>query len=153
MQLRSKYIPEDAACATHAKLEPSSITIHWVGPYPKQTPDIVRDWWINSKGEPSAHFVVKDEDVLQCWPLDTVAWHAGCHTGNYQSIGIEVVPEDIDGRFSEKSIKTLKELIAYINEQVGTTLPVVRHYDWSGKKCPQFYVDSNEWRNLLKQIL
>lgn len=150
MKLKVDYIPDNLPCDTKAKFsdgQPSVITIHWIGPYPSQTPDIVRNWWIVSKGEASAHFVIKDEDVLQCWPIDKIAWHAGCRAGNYSSIGIEVVPCNIQGRFSEKSIKTLKELLDTLPK-----LPLVRHFDWTGKDCPRYYCDNNEWKELLEKL-
>lgn len=150
MKLIEKFIPEGTKCDTKQHFaggQPSAITLHWVGPYPGQTPDVVRDYWINSNGEASAHFIVKDDTVLQCWPLDKVAWHAGCKAGNLTSIGIEVIPCNIAGRFSEKTIATLKELLNSIPR-----MPIVRHFDWTGKQCPAYYVNSNEWEELLKKL-
>lgn len=150
MKLIKKFIPDNVKCDTKMKFaggQPSVITIHWVGPYPDQTPDDVRDWWIKSNGEASAHFIVKEDEVMQCWPLDKIAWHAGCGAGNKSSIGIEVIPCNIQGRFSEKTISTLKELINTLPR-----LPLIRHYDWTGKDCPKFYVDSNEWHELLVKL-
>lgn len=151
MNLIKKLIPDGLKCDTHMKFadgQPSVITIHWIGPYPNQTPDIVRDWWIKSGGEASAHFIVKDDDVLQCWETNKVAWHAGCKSGNLTSIGIEVIPCDKEGKFSKRSIQTLKELLATLPK-----LPIVRHYDWTGKDCPKYYCNSNEWEKLLLELL
>lgn len=150
MEIKQNFIPEDSRCATHHGFDngqASVITIHWIGPYPGQTPEQVRDYWIKSGGEASAHFIIKNDECLQCWPLDTVAWHAGCRAGNYTSLGIEVVPETVDGKFSDKSIETLKALLATLPKW-----PVVRHYDWTGKDCPKYYCDTNKWEDLLKKI-
>ena len=150
MKLIKKLIPEDAACATHESFgstQPTTITVHWTGPYPGQSPEMVRDWWIKSKGKASAHVIIKDDIVLQCWELDQIAWHAGCAAGNTTSIGIEVIPENTEGKFSEKSIATLKEYLATIPD-----LPLVRHYDWTGKDCPKYYCDNAKWQELLKQL-
>jgi N-acetylmuramoyl-L-alanine amidase CwlA len=150
MQLIKKLLPANLKCDTHehfAAGQPSVVTIHWVGPYPNQTPDIVRDWWIKSGGEASAHFVIKDDECMQCWETDKVAWHAGCKSGNSVSIGIEVIPCDKEGRFSEKSIATLKELLDSL-----PYMPVVRHHDWTGKDCPRYYCNSDKWQELLKQL-
>lgn len=155
MKLRQDFIPDTAKCCTHHAFDNGKavgVTLHWTGPYPNQEPEVVRDWWIASGGEASAHFIVKDDEVLQCWPLDRVAWHAGCRPGNYQTIGIEVIPKNTAGEFSEKSIKTLKELLAFINEQLGIKAPIVRHFDWTGKHCPEYYCDTNKWKQLLKEI-
>lgn len=151
MKLVQHFIPEDAKCNTHHGLDngmASTVTIHWIGPFPGQTPEQVRNYWISSKGEASAHFIIKDEECLQCWPLEKAAWHAGCRPGNYTSIGIEVVPEDTDGRFSDKSITTLKELL----DRYFPNRPLVRHYDWTGKDCPKFYVDREHWTGLLEKL-
>lgn len=151
MKLVQHFIPEDAKCNTHHGLDngmASTVTIHWVGPFPGQTPEQVRNYWISSKGEASAHFIIKDEECLQCWPIEHAAWHAGCRPGNYTSIGIEVIPEDTDGRFSDKSIATLKELL----DRYFPNWPLVRHYDWTGKDCPKFYVDREHWAGLLEKL-
>lgn len=147
MKLKIDYIPDNLPCDTKLHFTgtaPDSITIHWTGPYPGQSPKDVRQWWIDSGGEASAHFIVKDDEVLQCWPIDKIAWHAGCRIGNYTSIGIEVIPCDKEGRFSDKSIMTLKELLNTLPNR-----PLIRHYDWTGKDCPKFYVDRQKWTELL----
>lgn len=149
MTLTKALIPKSAKCATGEKFtngEPSVITIHWIGPYPGQTPGMVRDWWIKSGGEPSAHFVVKDDVVLQCWETDTIAWHAGA-VGNAASIGIEVCPCNVEGEFNDKTIETLKELLDTLPR-----LPLVRHFDWTGKACPAYYCDSKKWQELLERL-
>lgn len=148
LKIKEAFIPDTCSCATHHGFDNgkfSVITIHWIGPYPGQTPEQVRNYWITSKGEASAHFIIKDDECLQCWPLDVVAWHAGCRAGNYSSIGIEVIPKDTDGEFSEKSINTLKQLLDTLPK-----LPIVRHYDWTGKDCPKYYCNNERWERLLK---
>ncbi len=150
MKLTVNYIPDTAKCATHHGFDngqASIITIHWTGPLSEQTPAQVRDYWINSKGEASAHFIIKDDECLQCWPTDTVAWHAGCRAGNYTSLGIEIIPMNKDGEFSKQSIQTLKELLHTLPK-----LPLVRHYDWTGKECPKYYCDVNKWQQLLLKL-
>ena len=150
MKLVKKFIPDSAKCNSKLHFidnQPSVITLHWVGPYPGQTPDIVRDYWIKSDGDASAHFIVKDDEVLQCWPLDKIAWHAGCRSGNNTSIGIEVIPQSMKGEFSEKTITALKELLDSLPR-----MPIVRHFDWTGKACPAYYVDSNKWSELLEKL-
>ena len=98
------------------------------------------------KGEASAHFIVKDSEVLQCWPTSKVAWHAGCKQGNDTSIGIEVIPMNVEGEFSKLSIKTLRQLLDTL-----PLVPIIRHYDWTGKECPKYYCNSR-WEQLLKEL-
>jgi len=118
------------------------IIIHWIGPY-AHAPASVRNWWENGsdgKGvRASAHFVVKDEFVLQCLPLNEVGWHSG-NMRNYSSIGIEVSPKDATGEFSEKTINTLRELVGHIKKETNRNLELERHFDGFQKKdCPRFY--------------
>ena len=149
MKFRINYIPEGSKCDTKRFLDNTATgTIHWIGPYPEQTPDQVRKYWIDSNGEASAHFIIKDDECLQCWPISKAAWHAGGPAGNYSSIGIEVIPENKEGRFSDASIETLRELL----DKYFKDLPLVRHYDWSSKDCPKYYVDSNNWTDLLEKL-
>lgn len=111
-----------------------SITIHWIGPYPYQAVNNPRQWWIESPDAASAHFILKDDTVLRTVPIDEVAYHCGCKAGNYSSIGIEVIPDDRAGEFSELSIQTLKELLRTLRK-----VELKRHYDWTGKDCPLYY--------------
>ena len=118
------------------------IIIHWVGPYLQRitTP---RDWWENGSDgngvQSSAHFIVRDFDVLQALPLDEVGWHSG-DARNYCSIGIEVCPMNLTGEFSLDTIATLKELIAHIRVTYPGATLIERHYDGVQKKdCPRYY--------------
>ena len=54
----------------------------------------------------SAHYIIKDNDVLQTLPLNEVGWHSG-DMRNYHSIGIEVIPMNTQGEFSKDTILTL----------------------------------------------
>lgn len=150
MIFEKKLIPETAKCYTGKKFPepPSCITIHWIGPYPGQTPDIVRNYWIDSGNEASAHFIVKGDKVLQCVETTDIAWHAGCSIGNATSIGIEVCPCNVDGEFDTETIETLKELLDF----KLPPLPLIRHYDWTGKNCPKYYCNGTTWRALLEKL-
>ena len=79
--------------------------------------------------------------------VNKVAWHAGCKAGNNTSIGIEVIPKNAAGEFSDRSIATLKELLDSLPH-----LPIVRHYDWTGKACPAYYTNNDKWQELLKKL-
>lgn len=146
MKLIQDFLPEDLPCDTKSFFkggQPDSYTIHWVGPYPGQSPKTVRDWWESSNMEASAHFIIKDDLCLQCLPIWKTAYHTGNLVGNKTSIGIEVIPKNLEGEFSQKSIETIKELLLILAPK-----PVMRHYDWSGKDCPKFYIDDDKWEKL-----
>jgi hypothetical protein len=128
--------------------KPVRIIIHWIGPYPGQAVSTPFTWWslgLDGKGvQASAHFIVKDDDVLQCLPLDEVGWHTG-DGRNYDSIGIEVIPMNTEGEFSAATIETLRELVRHIRTETGLPLPLERHFDGLQKKdCPRFYTPCSE---------
>jgi|GEM_PF-5859212 len=124
----------------------TKIILHWIGPYPKHTPAGVRNWWENGSDkngvQASAHFIVKDDECLQCLPLNEIGWHSG-DTRNHESIGIEVVPMNATGEFSTTTIQTLKELLQHIKKEIKIDLKIERHFDGVQKKdCPRFYTPS-----------
>jgi hypothetical protein len=136
-------------------VKPRSITIHWIGPYPNQEVETPRNWWItgpDGKGiQASAHFIVKEDRVIQCIPTCEVAWHCGS-SGNYSSIGIEVIPANLDGVFSAATISTLRELLASL-----PPLELLRHFDWTKKDCPKWYTPLGKggdaaWEQLKKEL-
>lgn len=116
---------------------PTSITIHWIGPYPNQQPMDPRAWWLKGPDgqglAASAHYIVKDDKCVQCIPENEVAWHTG-GKGNYSSIGIEVIPMNKMGEFSLDTIETLIKLLKQLPK-----LELKRHYDWTQKDCPRYY--------------
>jgi len=119
------------------------IIIHWIGPFPNHTPLGVRNWWENGNDglgvRASAHFIVKDDEVLQCLPLGEIGWHSG-DMRNHNSIGIEVIPMNTAGEFSQQTINTLRGLVKYIRVDTGKNLEIERHFDSVQKKdCPRFY--------------
>jgi N-acetyl-anhydromuramyl-L-alanine amidase AmpD len=136
------------------------IMVHWIGPYPNQTPNIVRNWWENGSDktgvQASAHFVVKDNDVLQTLPMNKVGWHSG-DSRNYHSIGIEVIPMNAQGEFSEASMETLAKLVKDIRIEYPDT-KIVRHFDGTQKKdCPRWYTPlefdgDKRWTELVRRI-
>jgi N-acetylmuramoyl-L-alanine amidase CwlA len=146
------------------KQPPSLIVIHWIGPYftnPRSRVDSTRNWWENGadgKGVyASAHFVAFEDCVLQCLPLDEIGFHSGDQR-NYSSIGIEVVPVNEAGEFSQKTVETLKALCDCVKKETGRGMAIERHYDGRQKKdCPRWYtpyvIDGEKrWQNL-KEVL
>jgi len=119
------------------------LIIHWIGPYPGQAVTSTWNHFENGDGgkgvAASAHFIVKETDVLQCLPLNEVGWHSG-DMRNFDSIGIEVIPANAAGEFSVTTVETLRELVAHIRKETGRPLPLERHYDGAQKKdCPRYY--------------
>jgi hypothetical protein len=119
------------------------IIIHWIGPYPNQAVSTPWQWWEKGSDgngvQASAHFIVKNDDIIQCLPLDEVGWHSG-DSRNYNSIGIEVIPKNEQGEFGSITIDALKRLVQHIRDEIGLPLPLERHFDGTQKKdCPRYY--------------
>jgi N-acetyl-anhydromuramyl-L-alanine amidase AmpD len=119
-----------------------TVVLHWNGPYPNQSPITVRDWFERGSDgngiHASYHFVVKDGVVLQLLPLTEVAWHSG-DSRNRHSIGVCAIPENEAGEFSNATIETLRDVVAYIRTCHPDAV-LTRHYDGTQKKdCPRFY--------------
>jgi len=147
MKITEKYLSlcKNARSGIRFSKDIERIIIHWIGPYPNQSATSPWNWWENGsdgKGiKASAHFIVKDDAVLQSLPLNEIGWHSG-DARNLDSIGIEVVPKNLAGEFSDTTIATLRDLVAHIRKEIGKPLPLERHYDGVQKKdCPRYYTD------------
>ena len=69
-------------------------------------------------------------------------------------IHIEVCHPDKSGKFTEKSIAALAELVPYLMKKYNIDANnVVRHYDLTGKHCPMYYVDNARWAELKRRII
>lgn len=150
MIFKQDFLPENAPTDSLKYFKnglAESITIHWTGENYRQSPEVVRNYWLESGGNVSTHFIIKDEKCLQCVPITKICYHTGVLVGNNTSIGIEVIAQNGKGEFSDMSIKTLRELLSILPQ-----LPIFRHYDWSGKDCPRYYTDKSLWEQLKKQI-
>ena len=126
---------------------PESITIHWTGEKIFQSPETVWQHFNSIKTQVAAHFIVKNDEVIQCIPLPHTAYHCGNVIGNNTSVAIEVIAENTLGEFSKKSIQTLRELYFLLGQ-----IPLERHFDWNGKDCPRYYLDETRWSKLKSQI-
>ena len=110
-----------------------------------------------------AHFFIDQEGVIvRSIPMNRAAYAVGgtrYKTGgslhnvatNFNSVSIELC-DIVDKEPSEKMIKALKELISYIQKYCPNAKNIIRHYDVTGKPCPQRYVDDKEWNKFLAKI-
>lgn len=153
MNIIKRLIPEGSPARPGTGISSiTSITLHWIGAFPGQTVNDPWNYWVNRRLQCSAHYVVKNDDVLQAIPITEVAYHCGKPEGNLTSIGIEVVPCNIAGEFNKVTIATLKELFVLLPD-----VPLMRHYDWTKKDCPRFYTPHVEggdirWAQLVKEL-
>ncbi len=101
----------------------------------------------------SAHFIIGfDGDIIQCIPLDEIAY--AVKTRNEDSISIECCYLDEDGKFTRDTYKSLLKLLNWLLDTYQLEPEdVLRHYDEGGKECPKYYVQyQEEWDKLLVDL-
>ena len=113
------------------------------------------------RGSSAHYFVGHAGDVWQCVEDANVSWHCGALKYNHKycrndnSIGIEMCCRKGDQWYFEPAtiaatIDLVRELMAKYNIPVEN---VIRHYDVSGKRCPEPYVRNiNDWENFKLQL-
>lgn len=126
---------------------------------------------IGNKIYASAHYVVDDENIIQCLPDNEVGFHvgarwskfkpaalklmgnpaAGTDSPNNYTIGIEMCVNS-DGDFSKTRQHTI-DLVRYLltKHQLGIDA-VLRHYDITGKDCPKMLLNEDIWAAFKHEI-
>ena len=104
------------------------------------------------------YFIGHNGEIWQCVEDDDIAWHCGANTykhpycRNSNSIGIELCcKKAVNGTwfFEEETIKAAIELTKELMKKYNIPVSnVIRHYDVTGKICPEPYVrDVQAWHN------
>ena len=104
----------------------------------------------------SAHYFVDAQDIVQSVPDSGRAWHCGAASyrhpecRNDNSIGVELccyTNGDGTWYFAPGTVDNAVQLVRSLMAQYGIDIDhVVRHYDVTGKVCPEPYVrDSAAW--------
>ena len=112
----------------------------------------------------SAHFFVDENEIWQTVNLANTAWHCGSETGYYynscrnvNSIGIEMCSRtDSNGRYYIKE-ETVQRAVALVQELMAKyNVPasrVLRHYDVTGKACPEPFVrQPAQWERFKQEV-
>ncbi len=130
-----------------------NIVVHYTGNAGSTADQNWRNFENNKPGT-SAHFIIGlDGEIIQCMPLDEVAWAVGTE-GNYTSISIEVCHPDSTGKFTDASYESLVRLVSWLCNTFGLGRDdVLRHYDYervnsSGvvwhKQCPLYWANAKD---------
>lgn len=103
----------------------------------------------------SAHYFVDETSIYQSIEDKNIAWHCGANSykhpycRNSNSLGVELCSYITGGKYAFKpktvdnAVWLVKELMAKYNVPITN---VLRHYDVTGKICPEPYVrDSEAW--------
>lgn len=121
----------------------------------------------------SAHFFVGfDGEIWQAVETEDIAWHCGASSykhadcRNSNSIGIEMCVRkrnaasmgaiDKDWYFEDATVEAAAELTRYLMDKYGVPAShVIRHYDVTGKICPNPYVyntTGHTWNEFKRKI-
>lgn len=117
----------------------------------------------------SAHYFVDEGDTIwRCVSDKNISWHCGgglqgsgghsyykiCTNSN--SIGIEMCSRILNGKyyFKDRTIENCASLVKYLMNRYNVPISnVIRHYDVTGKICPEPFVrDINVWNSFKARI-
>lgn len=120
------------------------------------------DYFYNTFRGASAHYFVDENEIWQVVEDNDASWavgddsyvHRECRNSN--SISIEMCCKKKNGKWyiEEETIKNAIELGQYLIGKYGFDRKhVLRHYDVTGKICPEPMVrDESKWTNLLDRL-
>ena len=111
----------------------------------------------------SAHYFVDENGIYQSIEDKNIAWHCGakkykhstCRNSN--SLGVELCSrKDSKGNyyFMDKTVDNAVELIKMLMAKYNVPIAnVIRHYDVTGKNCPEPFVKNIEaWQNFKNRL-
>ena len=120
----------------------------------------------------SAHYIIDDRTVVQCLPENEVGFHCGDKpykvyrpaglqlisdaprlTPNYFTIGIEMCVNE-GGNWAlttEHTVALTAELL--LKYGLNPYKALLRHFDVTGKPCPQPFLDLHHWNNFRQQVV
>ncbi|MDD3252384.1 MAG: peptidoglycan recognition family protein [Lachnospiraceae bacterium] len=137
----------------------NDIVVHYVA-NPGTSAEMNRSYFNNLAGQTgnnatsaSSHYIIGlDGEILQCIPLDEVAY--ANYPRNDDTVSIECCHPDESGEFTEETAASLVRLTAWLCQELNLNeRDVIRHYDVIGKNCPKYYVEHEDaWKALKKKM-
>lgn len=119
-------------------------------------------YFANNAVSASAHFFVDEQEVVCSVPLTEVAWHCGAERyrhnrcRNANSIGVELCSKKENGVycFPEATLAKAAALVRQLMEVFAVPVErVLRHYDVTGKTCPEPFVRREaDWQAFLSRL-
>lgn len=150
-------------------MDPEGVTIHETGNKVSAMSEI--SYMIGNNYEVSYHFAVDDKRAVQGLPLNRNGWHAGDKAnghGNRKTIGVEhcynwngvrtTKNDPIYNPLYQEALKNGIELVANLFIQYPKWgVPehgknIWRHYDHSGKNCPQRLIEEGKWLDYVAKV-
>lgn len=164
MNIQKKLTPFNYTAMKNKNIE--YIVVHFVGAVSSAKNNA--DYLYSNSTSASAHYFVDEKEVWQCVLDKDKAWHCGGglqgtggHTyyqkcTNSNSIGIELcVKKDKGGKwyFEDRTIDNAIELVKSLMRKHNIPISkVIRHYDVTGKLCPEPLVDERKWQNFKARL-
>lgn len=138
MKIINNYITGKNRPRTKRK-NTTKIAIHYVG-NAGSTAAANRNYFQNTTNSVSSNYIVGLEgEVICCIPDDEISWCT--NQANSYSVSIETCHPKSDGKFSDKTYKSLVELCVYLcGKYKLTSEDLIRHYDVTKKNCPKCFV-------------
>jgi N-acetylmuramoyl-L-alanine amidase len=137
------------------------LVIHWTANINKGANALAnRNYFNNTTTSASAHYVIDDRQIIRCIPDSEVGYHVGSskytalgtnlrggtkYSPNYFTVGIEMCVNQ-DGDWNKTYQNTVEFSAKFLVENKLTIDNLYRHYDITGKLCPQMMIDEKEWK-------
>lgn len=152
MEIIKKISSMNSSVGTEGRIK--YIVIHYVGALGGALAN-VNYYGSGYRGASAHYFVGHSGEVYQLVEDKDVAWHCGAKTykhpecRNANSIGIEMCvrnkgsqdDQSRDWYFEDETVNSTIELVRYLMAKYGIDADhVIRHYDVTGKICPNPYV-------------
>ncbi len=106
--------------------------------------------------EASWNYQVDENKIYQSFEDEVICWHAGDGTatignGNNSSIGIEMCVNE-DGNYDGAMHMDAKLIAMLLHKYNLSLINVKRHFDWSGKICPNYMIVQGRWLEFLNYV-
>ncbi len=165
VEIQKKITPYNFTALKNKRNE--YIVIHYVGSVSTAKNNV--DYFYNNKVSASASYFVDENSIWQCVEDKDAAWHCGgglqgdkgheyyLKCTNSNSIGIEMcVKKKPDGTwyFEKNTEQNTIDLIKYLMQKYNISINnVIRHFDVTGKNCPEPMLEDSVWLNFKNRIL
>lgn len=139
------------------------IVIHYVGAT-GGAEDNCKYFQSNYRGSSAHYFVGHKGEIWQCVEDKDISWHCGAsyykhpYCRNTNSIGVEMCCRKNNSNgtwyFEDATVKSTIELVKELMKKYNIPASnVIRHYDVTGKVCPEPYVrDVGAWNNFKAEL-
>jgi N-acetylmuramoyl-L-alanine amidase CwlA len=94
-----------------------------------------------------------DGEIILCIPLNEISYAS--NDRNNDTISIECCHPDETGKFNDKTYRSLVTLVAWVCCKYNLDKKdIIRHYDFTGKMCPLYYVEHKDaWKKLKNDVM